>query len=780
MSHDPLRIWRKIAIAGAAAIVLSVPIYALKEAIFRAGRGPALSEEARFVGRTECIDCHRAEYEAWRGSDHDRAMEAASDSTVLGDFSNRVFSRDGVTARFFKRDGKFFVATEGPEGAPGEFEIAYTFGYDPLQQYLVRFPGGRVQCLTIAWDTARREWFSLYPGRKIPPDDWLHWTRNAQNWNGMCAECHSTNLVKNYDPAAKTFATTWSEIDVSCEACHGPGSRHVEWAKLPPMARPFAENYGLLVRTGGVTAREGVELCAPCHSRRTELGDYDHTKQSLLDNVLPALLDEGLYFADGQILDEVYEYASFAQSKMFKNNVRCGDCHDVHGLKLVKEGNALCAQCHAADAYDSYDHHFHKKVFDGKPSDGHLCVKCHMPERPYMIVDWRADHSLRVPRPDLTRTIGVPNACAQSGCHDDKSLGWIEESFEKWYGRSRKPHYGTVVAAGRAGRSEGAGGERQGNRAPGADPVQTRGALIRLAGDPLYPAIVRATALSLLDGYPGRESTAAFNRALSDEDPLIRRTAADRVVTADPRELVEIVSPLLFDPVRAVRMSAAVRLAGLPGDLFKPYQREALERTTADYQRAMEHSLDFSFAGHNLGNLYAALGDPTRAEHYYKTAIEIDGLFYPAKANLALLYNAQGRNDEAERLLRDILAAYPEDYETAYSLGLLLAERNRYDEAAVYLERASRGMPGRARVFFNFGLAAQAAGRFDDAGRALERALDLAPSDYDILYALADHYAKRGEYGKARPIAGRMIAARPDDPAGRALEERIKNSMENR
>jgi tetratricopeptide (TPR) repeat protein len=760
MNHASFRIWRKIALAGAGVIVLTVPLYALKEAIIRARRAPALSAEARFVGRDQCIDCHRAAYEAWRGSDHDRAMEVAGDSTVLGNFNNAIFSRDGVTARFFKRDGKYLVATEGPGGAPGEFEISYTFGFEPLQQYLVRFPGGRVQCLTIAWDTVRNEWFSLYPGQRIPPNDWLHWTRNAQNWNGMCAECHSTNLVKNYDAAAKTFETTWSEIDVSCEACHGPGSRHVEWAKLPPMARPAAENYGLVIRTGGTAAREQVELCAPCHSRRTELGDYDHSKQNLLDNVVPALLDEGLYFADGQILDEVYEYASFAQSKMFKNNVRCGDCHDVHGLKLIREGNELCTRCHQADVYDSYDHHFHKRVFEGRPSDGHLCVKCHMPERPYMIVDWRADHGIRVPRPDLTKAIGIPNACGRSGCHNDKSLGWIEENCDKWYGKARKPHYGTIIAAGREGRAE------------------ARAALIRLAGDALYPAIVRATALSLLDQYPGKESTAAFDRSLSDDDPLIRHTAADRVATAGPRELVEIVSPLLFDPVRAVRLRAAARLAGAPVDLFKPYQREALEKTIADYVSAMEYSLDFSFAGHNLGNLYTALGDPEKAERYYKTAIEIDDLFYPAKANLAMLYNAQGRNEEAERLLREILTAYPEQYDAAYSLGLLLAEMNRYGEAIEWMEKASRGMPGYPRVFYNLGLALQSQGRLPEAEAALRHALDLDPSNLDVLYALADHYVKRGEYRKALPLAERMVSLRPGDASAREMKTRIESALE--
>jgi predicted CXXCH cytochrome family protein len=421
-----------------------------------------------------------------------------------------------------------------------------------------------------------------------------------------------------------------------------------------------------------------VELCAPCHSRRTELGDYNHTSIDLLDYQAPSVLDDGLYFSDGQILEEVYVYGSFVQSKMFRNDVRCGDCHDVHSLQLVEQGNELCLQCHRADTYDSYDHHFHKKIHEGEPSDGALCVKCHMPERPYMVVDWRADHSLRVPRPDLTLEIGVPNACSQSGCHDDQTDEWSADHYRDWYGRAVKPHYGTVLAAGR-------------ERAPEAEAE-----LIRLAGDDLYPAIVRATALSLLGSYPGEESTAAFNRALSDEEALVRYTAATNFAPGSAEQLVELVAPLLLDPVRAVRTQAATRLAGIPDGLLKPYQLEALREALAEYRLAMEYSLDFSFAGFNLANLYARLGDTQQAESYYRTAVEIDDLFYPAKANLAVLLNSQGRNQEAETLLREILDDYPEVHDVAYSLGLLLGEMDRYDEAVEYLQQAAE--PGaRAR-----------------------------------------------------------------------------------
>ena len=376
-----LRRWELVGLAALAVIVVTIPA----SLALRRDRGPTADTAPAFVGSAACVDCHQEQFRSWRGSDHDLAMDVAADSTVLGDFDDAVVTHEGVTSRFYRRDGRFLVETEGPDGAMAEFEITHVFGHDPLQQYLIPFPGGRLQTLNLAWDRIEGRWFGMYPGQRIPAGDWLHWTRGGQNWNGMCAECHSTDLKKGYDPGTDTYTTTWSDIDVGCEACHGPGSGHVAWAGIPPMARPEAPNGALAVATADLEGQRLVELCAPCHSRRAELGDYDHTGGNLLDHMLPSLLREGLYEADGQIRDEVYVYGSFLQSRMHAQGVRCSDCHDSHSLQLVREGNALCLQCHEGTVYDTADHHFHKQEFEGKPSDGALCVKCHMVERPFMV-----------------------------------------------------------------------------------------------------------------------------------------------------------------------------------------------------------------------------------------------------------------------------------------------------------------------------------------------------------------------------------------------------------
>jgi len=468
---------------------------------------------------------------------------------------------------------------------------------------------------------------------------------------------------------------------------------------------------------------------------------------------------EGLYQADGQILDEVYVYGSFLQSKMYTRDVRCGDCHDSHSLELLQEGNELCLQCHQREVYDGYDHHFHKKEHEGRPSEGALCVKCHMVEQPYMVIDWRADHSFRVPRPDLSAGIGTSNACTQSGCHDDKPLSWSLDAYRDWYGRARKPHFGTTFAAARTGTA-------------GADEE-----LSRIVASDLQPSIVRATALELLSRIPGKVSSAALEATLMSGEPLLRHTAIMNLAVADAEERVALLAPLLFDPLKAVRTAALSQLAGVPRELLKPYQQEAFDRVLDEFREAMAYSLDFASSGLNLGNLYANLGQAREAERYYRLALKIDDLFLPAKMNLAVLLSREGRNAESEQLLREALEAYPGNSEAAYSLGLLLVEGGRTEEALDWLRRAADADPSFSRVRYNLGLLLQQLGRIDEAERALAEALSLEPDNLEYLYALADHLARRGRLQEALRLAERMIVAHPGNRMGRDLKMAIEGEM---
>jgi tetratricopeptide (TPR) repeat protein len=772
MSEPSLTAWKIVGIIATILIILSIPLYRWTDQPDTDDRVDIRpSSEPLFVGSDKCRSCHKPEYDKWRQSHHRWAMARATEETVRGDFSDAEFQYFGVTSKFFRKNDKYYVATLGPEGVKGDFEITHTFGWYPLQQYLVPFPGGRLQCLPIAWDVEKQQWYHLYPDRPLDPDDWLYWTNQAQNWNGMCAECHSTDLKKNYDPAADAYKTSWSEINVGCEACHGPGSAHVRWAKMPEMGRPSIINDALTVQTRGLSSRQQIELCAPCHSRRMSLDDNIHRHADFLDYGIPQLLSDNMYYADGQILEEVYVYGSFMQSKMYARDVRCSDCHDMHGTRRIKEGNALCLQCHKAAVYDTKDHHFHKQAGEkGEPikskrgqilfdvGTGALCEQCHMPGRIYMGIDYRPDHSFRIPRPDLSRELETPNACNR--CHIHKTTQWSVDALAKWYGQKKRPHYGTTLAAGR-------------KRQPEALPD-----LIRLSGDRLYPTIVRATALTLLASYNGKESRDAFLRAMTDEESLMRHTAVRHYVEPDANQRFRPLTPLLYDPVRAVRIEAARLLAAVPEDTMETDVRRQFETALSEYRQAMDRTADFAASRHNLGNLCVELGDMDCAIRHYQKTVDIDQEFYPAKVNLAMLYNRQGKNEAAEKLLREVAADHPEQYGVSYSLGLLLAERKKFESAAIYLRRAARGMPQNSRVHYNLGLLLQQLKRDPEAEASLLKAHEKDRINFDYLYALTDFYVKRYKFEKAKYYAKQIVAQHPDQQLGHDLLRLINGNLQ--
>ena len=756
-----LRRWSLMSLGAVATIILLILI-PVPETDRGSGESFGIKAKATFVGSIRCRECHESEYERWKRSDHMHAMAEATRQSVKGDFDDVTYDDGLVRVRFFRDGEHFMVNALGPDGSYHDYRVAYTFGWDPLQQYLIPLDGGRFQCLTIAWDVERRRWFNLYPDRDILPDDWLHWTRGGQNWNGMCAECHSTDLRKGYDPETRTFDTKWSEISVGCEACHGPGSEHIRWGRVPAMGREGDNHKGLVVRTSGISSRRLVQMCAPCHSRRSAIDDNRHSAAHLFDIVVPMLLEEGLYYADGQILAEDYVYGSFLQSKMYNKGVGCSDCHDAHTLEPRFDGNALCRRCHRGDEYDGAVHHFHKPNHEGAPSRAVLCTSCHMPERLYMGVDLRADHSIRIPRPDLSARIGVPNACSQVGCHSDRPLQWVLDAYTKWYGASSKPHYGPVIAAGRR-RDPDAGAQ-----------------LARISGDLIYPSIVRATALTLLASYPSEESERVFDAALRDEDPLVRYAAAGSIGTAEMERFAPLVAALLSDPVKAVRTQAALRLAAVPRGLLEPYQISALVRGISEYEKSLTRNLDTPDAGANLGNLYAALGERRAAEEFYRRSLEVDGAFLPSLVGLARLLSLEGKKDGARGLLARAARAYPGNGEVLYSYGLLLAEMRRYEEAEKMLAQAEEKMPAVARIRYNRAILLGMLNRPVAAEQEFLEALKREPGSAPTLLALADLYLQQGRILEVRSVARELIERYPDDPGVLRLMTWLEGKRDHR
>jgi len=719
----------------------------------------ASSADDGYIGSQACAGCHREAYDNWRGSHHDLAMQPANSATVLGDFDDAEFTHYGVTSVFYRQGDNFLVSTDGTGGSLQDFRIKYTFGVYPLQQYLVEIPGGRMQALSIAWDArpqveGGQRWFHLYPDEPIPHDDLLHWTQPSQNWNTGCAECHSTNLQKNYDATTRRFNTAWSEVNVACEACHGPGVDHQLWAERGEGWQNFESSRGFEVALDerrGVhwrldpgasiasrsqprdSARE-IETCARCHSRRSAISnDYRHG-EPLLNHYLPSLLTEGLYYPDGQIDDEVYVYGSFLQSKMHAAGVTCSDCHEPHSLALRAPGNGVCLQCHLAQRYDVGKHHFHEPG-----SSGASCAECHMPTRNYMVVDPRHDHSMRIPRPDLSVTLGTPNAC--NNCHRAQSAQWAADRVGKWYGDAEPGYqqYSATFAALRNG--EGSGD-----------------ALAELARNSAIPAIARATALSAIGPYLSNKTVDVIGLGLGDSDAAVRVATLSALESVPPQLRVQFAFPMLADPVRAVRIEAARVLVSIPAGDLPAEQRRKLDAASKEYIASQQASAERPEAQTNLGNFYAARGDRREAIESYTTSIELAPYYLPAYVNLADFYRRLGQENDALELLQRAVEINPDNAAGHHALGLSLVRLKRYQDALQQLEQAAWLEPDDANYAYVYAIALNSLGEPKKAIQTLRTALVQHPRNREILNALVSFLRDSGDLAAAKRYSEQLQA----------------------
>jgi predicted CXXCH cytochrome family protein len=725
---------------------------------------------AALVGSEACADCHQAEASLWKQSQHRRAMQHASATSVLGDFDNASFDYFSVRSRFFKRDDKFFVETDGADGKLATFEVKYTFGIYPLQQYLIEFPDGRVQALSIAWDTRPKDqggqrWFHLYPNEEIKHDDVLHWTKLNQNWNFMCAECHSTGVHKNYDAAKDNFHTTWAEISVGCEACHGKGSRHVDWAYAQRSWWPFAKNNdplkGLAVflnerdhvtwqadlQTGHpqrsiapAAIRREVETCGLCHARRAQFSEDWTPGLPLSDTHVVSPIARGLYHADGQMLDEVYNYGSFKQSRMFAAGVTCSDCHEPHAARLRVEGDGVCLQCHASENYEVASHTHHSDV-----TPKVACASCHMPISTYMVIDKRHDHSLRIPRPDLSVKLGTPNAC--NNCHADKSPQWAADAIERWHGPVRKGFQNYAEAF----------------QASWTDRADAAALLAIVAASPTTPAFARASALGELHARVSSTNVELARKGLNDPDPMVRIGALDMLDGLPGDRIWSLVSPLLSDSSGGVRIKAVSVLASVPTANQPVSDRAAFERAATELVAAQRLNADRPEARAALGSFYARRGLTGDAENEYKAALRLSSQYAPAAINLADLYRQLGRDRDGEVLLRTAIASSRQDAGLHHALGLTLTREKRPNDALNEFRTAAELEPDRSRYAYVYAVALHSSGRADEAIRILKENLARHPNDSDTLLALVTFSRDAGDIAAALEYAEQLSRITPDD-----------------
>ncbi|MDS9469397.1 multiheme c-type cytochrome [Paracoccus sp. MBLB3053] len=613
--------------------------------------GPAIAQETpAYVGSAQCASCHAAEAETWKGSHHGLAWTEPSQDTIVADFDNSSFEGNGMTVKFSHDDKGYHARVTERDGVTTDYTVHSVIGIAPLQQYIFETEPGRLQSFDVVWDDDLKKWYHLYPDQELPPSDGLHWTGSYKNWNARCAECHATGFEKNYDPETRNYHSIQAEIGVGCEACHGPGSKHLEWVENRiPVSIAGLDAHGFTMPTDG-GAEKWIQQCAGCHSRREAFGEGNPLPGTPYhDAYRLSLLTPGLYHSDGQILQEVYEYGSFLQSKMYAKGVSCMNCHDPHSAQLVADGNAVCLQCHSPAGnpdfptlplkeFDSPAHHFHKEG-----SEGALCRNCHMVEQTYMGIDERADHSFRIPRPDLAAETGAPDACTT--CHKDQTAEWAATKIEEWYPDSEKrgPHFGTTIA-------------RMQTEPAGAVP-----SLAALARDKNSPDIVRATALYLLEAAADPKLAGSTSALLRDPSPIVRSSAARLQRAAAPEDSVKYLSPLLTDPVRLVRFAAAQEFLSLPTAGLSQSVGSNLKRAMDEWRGSLGNRLDFPETHLVLGGLALTMRNLTAATGAFREVVRLDPQRVEAWVMLVRIAAAQNGPDAARRVVDEALAINPED-----------------------------------------------------------------------------------------------------------------------
>lgn len=706
----------------------------------------ATDSNNEFVGDASCKSCHTKEHALWEQSHHFMAMQPPNDSTVKADFNNTSFTADGVTSRFYKKDGQYFINTQGEDGQNHDYPVKYTFGFTPLQQYLVEFPGGRMQVPRVSWDAKAKKWYHQYAGQKIPSHDWLHWTGNAQNWNTMCASCHSTNLQKNYSIEKDSYATTYSSINVSCESCHGAGKKHIEYIKSDSYKNGVKSNGSYIHLTKASNQNTLIATCTPCHARRAEISASRIESDEMLDNYIPEIPTTEFFHADGQVNDEDYIYTSFLQSKMFRRGVTCSNCHNPHSAKPVLFRNETCMQCHAK-TYDSPAHDFHPKGIEALD-----CKSCHMPGKIYMGNDLRHDHSFRVPRPDLSVKYGTPNAC--NNCHTNKTNQWASDAIIKWYGPARKYHFAEDLIPG--------------SKMDAASEAH----LLKLLPDTTVPTIVKATAAHYLGNINTEKSRDALLQCLSHPDAQVRYRALKSLTNFDFANWMNTVGPLLTDKVRAVRIAAAELFESIPAAQIPAPFMQAYRSAANEEQNYLLYQADFAIGNLLIADHYFKLQDYANAEKFYLRGLAKDSLMNYARLNLSTVYNTQGKNDKALEQLMIASRIDPSNERIYYNLGLLYNELKDMPAAEKSFAKAVSLKSNNPKLYYNYGLLLNELDKTQEAKSVLLKGIAIQPAAPELYYALCFVYIKRKEFKKAQQSAVTLKQLAPDDPA---YQELFKN-----
>jgi predicted CXXCH cytochrome family protein len=695
---------------------------------------------AAYAGSTSCRECHAQAFEAWQKSHHGLAERSFRPEDKEA-FDPPKTIKHGTQSSEAKSAGeKFQLVAADRNNARTSFALDRVIGVNPLIQFLAPEKDGRFQVTELAFDPHKREWFDIYGDEDRKPGEWGHWTGRGMTWNQMCAACHNTRLRKNYDPATDTYSTSMAERSVGCESCHGAMGDHVKWQK--PRPQP-AKNDPTLRK---LDKAKTMDTCGSCHARRSDITGEFTPGESFHDHYLLTVPDESdLYFADGQVREENYEYTSFMSSKMSAAGVWCMDCHEPHGAKAKAQDNALCMRCHATPLPGAPKIIEATHMFHAVGKGGSKCVDCHMPQTTYMQRHARRDHGFTIPDPLLTQQFGIPNACNR--CHTDKDAAWALGFVEKWYGkrmeRGSRARAQTIAAARRG----------QTNAVP---------QLLQLAREENI-AVWRASATRLLADFPSSAVKSALLERAADTNALVRASAAHALAPfaqAQDAEALAAEQKLLTDSVRAVRIEAAWALHAT---------LETNSTAGRDLLASLEFNCDQPAGAAQLGTFYLNRGDSQAALPWFEKAVAWDQHSAALRDSLAVCYSALGRVADAVRELEIACTNAPRDALLRYRLGLALSEAGQLQEAIRALENSVKLDPQLASGWYNLGLGYSQTDRTEEALAALLRAESIEANSPRAPYARATILTRLGRMDEARRAVQRALEIRRDFPEAQQL-----------
>jgi Flp pilus assembly protein TadD len=640
------------------------------------------------------------------------------------------------------------VNAEGPEGKQTH-RVEQVLGGKNVFYFLTPFRGGRLQVLPVAYDLRRKEWFDTAASAvrhfENLPDEPIHWTEPAYTFNTACFSCHVSQLTNNYDFKADAYTTTWVEPGINCETCHGAAAEHVRAARA---LNGKSMNDPRLISFKKFSAEQINSACGTCHAKMHPLtagfvpGDkfYDHYGLTVLDHVD--------FYPDGRDLGENFTYTTWRLSPCVKaSELNCVTCHTSSGRYRFAGGkaNEACSSCHEAKARNAEAHSHHKP---GKGAPG--CVSCHMPMTEFARM-LRSDHSMRPPMPSATIAFGSPNAC--NLCHTNKTPQWADSKVRKWHKddyQAETLRIGGWIAAARRG-----------------DWSKLQEITGYLMG-PKRGEVWSASLIQLLRNCPDESKWEGIKACLKDPSPLVRGAAVEALGDNLQPQWLPLLTPMLRDEYRLVRLRAAASLAGVPAEALSAEDHKARDLATDELLSSFKARPDDTAAYHNLGNLRMEQRDFGKAITAFEDALKLQPQNVSSLVNAALAYNMGGDNTLAEARLRAAAHLEPTNAAVQLNLGMLLGEVGEMEGAEQAFRAAFKFDTNSAQAAFNLGiLLAESAPK--ESLEWCEKAAGLRPGEARYAFTLAFYQQKAGQTGNAMETLERSLKLSPAHPESYVL-----------